>query len=79
MAAGTLVLAFLNGQVVACPPEQLGMTCHRDAHLPAGVLIGGGAVAAVGGGLVLILGRDSDTRRPASGATAWVVSARGSF
>jgi hypothetical protein len=79
IGAGALVLALADRQRVACPQEADGRNCYRNAKLPAGMLIGGGAVAMTAGGLILFV--DWSPRAPAPGAQArqWMVSAGRTF
>ncbi|HXU83015.1 MAG TPA: PEGA domain-containing protein, partial [Polyangia bacterium] len=87
VAAGAAVLVAVDHKPVICPGETdlpppnapNARHCYRNARLPAGMLLGGGAVALVTGGLVLFV--DWGPSRP--GATAqgqqWIVSAKRSF
>jgi hypothetical protein len=87
VAGGIFVLAAVDHKAVLCPgqttlpgPNDATMRhCTRNARLPAGLLLGGGAVALVTGGLILFVDWNPAEPGPSAQGRQWTVSARGTF
>jgi hypothetical protein len=93
VASGAAVLIAADHKPVLCPaalgqpaqtklplPDDPSMRhCYRNARLPAGMLLGGGAAALLTGGLILFV--DWGPARPGATAQAhqWMVSASRTF
>jgi len=87
VAGGAFILAAKDHKPVLCPnqktlPAPGSMTephCYRNARLPAGLLMGGGAVALVTGGLILFVDWGPAGPGPTAQGRQWMISARGGF
>ena len=86
-AGGAAVLVAVDHKPVLCAgqttlPSPADMTvrhCYRNARLPAGMLLGGGAAALVTGGLILFVDWGPSRPGPVAEGRQWMVSAGRTF
>jgi hypothetical protein len=86
IGTGALLLARYDHQPIYCTgatsipaPREPGPHCYSNVRLPAGLLLGGGAVALASGGLLLFVDWSPAIPTESLQARQWMVSAGGTF